>query len=349
MEQNFILKQLKNNKRVLIHIAIWATFIGLNFLQLYLSKQKLHQFFFTMTLGSLVIFYLNYLYLVPKFLLKKKTTSYLVLILLLTTVPFILTEVFFAEPFPKMIIKNDEIIALNLKPAPHIKFIGPILFNLTTVIIGTAIRVYSEWVKNETKKREIEIQKSNAELHFLKTQLNPHFLFNSLNSIYSLTNKKSNDASEAVITLSELMRYMLYQTDNEFVLLKDELEYIQNYLKLQRLRIANNENVTLNIRGSIADQKIKPLLLISFIENAFKYGTDFKGNTEVKIAIQIEDLCLQFECINLIGNKNTDYKNSGIGLTNTKERLDLLYPDKHELKVNSDNGKFEVNLILNLE
>jgi hypothetical protein len=349
MEQNFFLKYLKNNKRVLIHIAVWATFIGLNFLQLYLSKQKLYQFFFTMAFGSLAVFYLNYLYLVPRFLLKKKTTTYLVHIVLLITVPFIVIEVFFAEPFPGIMIKNDEDVAFHLKPPTPLKFVGPILFNLTVVIIGTAIRVYSEWVKNENKKREIEIQKSNAELHFLKTQLNPHFLFNSLNSIYSLTNKKSNDAPEAVITLSELMRYMLYQTDNEFVLLKDELEYIQNYLKLQRLRIANNENVTLNIRGSITDQKIKPLLLISFIENAFKYGTDFKGNTEVKIAIHIEDLRLQFECTNIIGNKNTDYKNSGIGLSNTKERLDLLYPDKHELTVNSDNGKFEVHLILNLQ
>ena len=144
------------------------------------------------------------------------------------------------------------------------------------------------------------------------------------------------------------MRYMLYETNNDFVTLNKEIEYIQNYLKLQRLRIANNEHVTLNIHGSISNQKIRPLLLISFIENAFKYGTDFKGNTEVKIEIDVNGDELQFKCINLIGNRKKENDSSGIGLKNTRERLELLYKDKHTLLVAEKDNRFIVNLTLNL-
>ena len=170
----------------------------------------------------------------------------------------------------------------------------------------------------------------------------------SMNYAANGTSKKSNDAPEAVITLSELMRYMLFQADQEFVLLKDEVEYIQNYLRLQRLRIANNENVKLNIRGELNQQKIRPLLLISFIENAFKYGTDFKGNTLVKIEIEIVQNELQFKCENIVGRKKKANETFGIGLKNTKEQLNLLYPNKYSLKIEDDSDYFSVFLKLKL-
>lgn len=141
---------------------------------------------------------------------------------------------------------------------------------------------------------------------------------------------------------------MLYETDNEYVTLTKELEYIQNYLKLQRLRIANNKDVILNIHGVISNQKIRPLLFISFIENAFKYGTDFKGHTEVKIEININQDHLTFKCVNIIGNRNTNKDSSGIGLQNTKERLEFLYPNKHTLEVEERDNRFIVNLSLKL-
>ncbi|WP_141675455.1 sensor histidine kinase [Formosa haliotis] len=224
----------------------------------------------------------------------------------------------------------------------------PSFFIIVLLVIGTAVKMYLEWDNNIQLQKDIEAQKSSAELHFLKNQLSPHFLFNSLNSIYSLTNKKSNDAPEAVITLSELMRYMLYQADNDFVLLQDELDYVQNYLKLQRLRIANNQDVTLQIRGPIGQQKIRPLLLIPFIENAFKYGTDYKGNTLVHIQIVVNEFNLKFKCVNLIGNQKQDPNNSGIGLQNTKERLQLLYPNQHTLEIEELDNQFIVQLNLNV-
>ncbi|HEX9826264.1 MAG TPA: sensor histidine kinase [Flavobacteriaceae bacterium] len=307
-------------------------------------------------LGNILLFYINYSYLVPEFLLKKKAVLYV----LFTVVLIVISAYIFKElaPEPKHTIVFKELVpgskhTISPPPIPkgkfiHIRLIGPLAFNILLIVTGIALRVYAEWNRNERLKKEIEVQKSATELSFLKNQLNPHFLFNSLNSIYSLTTKKSNDAPEAVITLSELMRYMLYETDNDFVLLKEELEYIQNYIKLQRLRIAKNENVTINIHGSISNQKIRPLLLISFIENAFKYGTDFKGNTEIKIEIHVKEDELQFTCINLIGDRKADKVSSGIGLQNTKDRLELLYPDKHTLLVEEKDDRFIVKLTLKL-
>lgn len=297
---------------------------------------------FILLLGSnILIFYINYLYLVPQILLKKKTITYLLLVAVFVFIPTLLR---FDPPLPPPGFPES----FNGTRPPG-RSIIPFIMGLSFIVVGTSIRIYMEWNRNEIEKKEKENQKSKTELHFLKHQLSPHFLFNSLNSIYSLSSKKSPDTPEAIITLSELMRYMLYQTDTELVPLNDELEYIQNYLKLQRLRIANNENVTINIHGSIINQKITPLLLISFIENAFKYGTDFKGNTEVKIRIIVQPDKLEFTCENLIGQRKESSENSGIGLVNTRERLKLLYPKRHFLKVEEEENRFVVYLTLDLK
>ncbi|WP_175445399.1 sensor histidine kinase [Ulvibacter litoralis] len=225
----------------------------------------------------------------------------------------------------------------------------PVALNVSFILIGTIIRMYMEWNKNETRKKEIESVRTTTQLQFLKNQINPHFLFNSLNTIYSLTTKKASNAPEAVITLSELMRYMLYRANNEYVPLQEELDYISNYIKLQRLRLAYAENVTINIRGNVGAQKVRPLLLISFIENAFKYGTDYQGNTEIKIVITVSENNLSFTCVNLIGNRKADTENSGIGLVNTRERLEMLYPGMHTLEVSEKEGKYIVDLNLTLQ
>ncbi|CAH8284033.1 histidine kinase [Mariniflexile fucanivorans] len=345
--ENVGVQNNRKRKQILLHVSIWAVFICFNLLQPRMQTEAMLSRIALIFVGNMALFYINYSYLVTHFLLKNKTSLYAILVFVLLVLSTLIFNEFtpefkpgpeFKPPFP------------DNKPNSffHLKLIGPFIFNVLLVATGTAFRVYTEWNRNERKKKEIEVQKSSTELHFLKHQLSPHFLFNSLNSIYSLTTKKSNDAPEAVITLSELMRYMLYETNSEFVPLAKELDYIQNYLKLQRLRIANNTDVTLNIHGSISNQKIRPLLFISFIENAFKYGTDFKGHTEVKIEINVNGDDLHFKCINIIGNRKTDKDSSGIGLQNTKERLELLYSNKHILTVEEKEGRFIVNLELKL-
>ncbi|WP_170062858.1 sensor histidine kinase [Polaribacter butkevichii] len=228
---------------------------------------------------------------------------------------------------------------INLRP--------PILL-LLFFALSTCIKLVAEWYKSEKERTLIASQKVNSELSFLKAQLNPHFLFNSLNSIYSLANKKSDDTTVAIVTLSELMRYMIYEANEELISLEKEIDYIKNYISLQLLRLKDSSGVKINIHGDL-NYKIEPLLLISFIENAFKYGTDYKGKTDISIKISTINDQLQLEVYNLSSLQNAINKDSGIGLENIQNRLNLLYPKAHTLKITKTKKSFEVLLKINLK
>ena len=338
-----VFNRLRVSQKVVTHLILWGLFSTILLLRFFLDFRAISYGFFLR--GSIIIgvFYINYALLVPFLLLKKKIKIYLCCALIL-----IGAAMFLFQQIPVSIYYEQH--RLFIKP----KFFGArkhgmlFIINVVFIVVGTAIKLYEEWYKNEQNKKEMRAQKIEAEIQILRNQLNPHFLFNSLNSIYSLTRKQSLEAPEAVITLSELMRYMLYQANKDLVLLKEEMEYIQSYFKLQLLRVAKSELVSINIRGDIKDQKIRPLLLVSFIENAFKYGTDFEGNTEVKIVVNICENNLEFKCVNLIGNTAVHGRTHGIGINNTKGRLDLLYPDKHKLEISNEDGKYIVVLKLDL-
>ncbi|GLU45305.1 hypothetical protein Musp01_29290 [Muricauda sp. NBRC 101325] len=223
------------------------------------------------------------------------------------------------------------------------------MLNLSApIFISGLLRMYVEWRKNEDLRQVVEKEKVSSELQFLKTQLNPHFLFNSLNAIYSLSVKNSSNTSEAIISLSELMRYMLYEADKERVPLAKEIDYIKNYVQLQRLRLSDSVNVKLKISGDERDKEVPPLLFISFIENAFKYGTDYTGKTFVNINISINQNNIVLRVENKIGVQRKQNKNSGVGLENIKNRLRLLYPNTHELNITDNGENYIVNLTLNL-
>lgn len=337
------------SRKVLLHAGVWLVFLSLLTVEIYWNAERFPVFAALALVLNILLFYLNYLVLVPRFLLKKKTKTYILSMLLALVMVLGFRELAFVDVPPPHLKRPEDLPGPEPPFFNGFKYLFPLLISLSFIVIGTAIKVYEEWNRSLVEEKEIEAFKTRTELHYLKNQLSPHFLFNSLNSIYSLINAKSEEASEAVIMLSELMRYMLYQADSEFVALADELAYTQNYVRLQRLRIANNENVTLNIHGAVTHQKIRPLLLISFIENAFKYGTDYKGNTEVRIVITVKENTLEFECRNLIGARKRDQHNSGIGLENTTDRLKLLYAEKHLLNVFEEDSKFVVHLKLNLD
>lgn len=196
----------------------------------------------------------------------------------------------------------------------------------------------------ELQQKELLMQNRNAELMFLRSQLNPHFLFNSLNNIYALVYANSGQALPAIAGLSELLRYMLYHTD-EKVPLEKELEYIRKYISLQKLRYEHNILAELYVTGSAAGITIAPLVLIPFIENAFKHG-DFSGNNQgLVITIRIDTNKLVVFCMNKKGNHQKDSA-GGIGLENVKRRLQLLYPGKHALGIDDHADSFAVNLEL---
>jgi len=249
----------------------------------------------------------------------------------------------------KIIYKGPRIRAIMATRQPWFFKIAPSLFYILIITISAIIRTLTEYYSNQQNKLIAETHRTNTELIYLRKQTNPHFLFNSLNSIYSLAHKKSDLVPDAIVTLSELMRYMLYETDNKTVALEKEINYIQNYIELQKLRLNDIEDIVINVHGDTRNKFIEPLLLISFVENAFKYGTDYKGAAHVKIKIFINENSLDFWTENTIEDYTKDPENSGIGLANIKNRLDLLYPGAHQLDITQDNQYYRVHLNLKLD
>jgi len=205
--------------------------------------------------------------------------------------------------------------------------------------------------ESETKLTKIQKEKLTAELDALKSQINPHFLFNSLNSIYSLVLKKSDHAPEALIKLSDSMRYIIYESNHEKVPLVQEIDFLRNYIELQRLRTSAKDKLSFEVSGEIAEQKIAPLLMIPIIENCFKYG--IKGETEqsfVSVDIDASKNHLTLKTINNRGSVDhvESKEHAGTGLKNLRKRLELIYPDQHLLKIEERDDKFIVELKIDL-
>lgn len=356
------IKNTSSNK-ILFHGIIWIFFILTSLIQFYESPFKVSPDFYVQWGTGIILFYLNYFYLVPVLLLEKKYWLYFVfvsaLILIFMVVrlnyfipDFAQTRVVKALPPPevlKLLHKGGRLKTFVATKQPLFFKIGPSFFYILIITISAVIRTLTEFYNNQQNKLIAETHRTNTELIYLRKQTNPHFLFNSLNSIYSLAHKKSDLVPDAIVTLSELMRYMLYETDNKTVDLEKEINYIQNYIELQKLRLNNIEDIVINVHGDTRNKFIEPLLLISFVENAFKYGTDYKGAAHVKIKIFILNSSLDFWIENTIEDYSKDPDNSGIGLVNIQNRLDLLYPNAHKLDITQDDEFFRVHLNLELD
>ena len=210
---------------------------------------------------------------------------------------------------------------------------------------GVVVRFIVEWFRNEKQKETLKQENLKSELMLLRQQVNPHFLFNTLNNIYSLVYKKDDIAPDSVLKLSSIMRYMLYDSNTDFVDCKEEIDYLTNYIELEKLRLVNKENVILLVDGDCSNCKIAPMLFIPFIENAFKHGNQ---KNEISIKISFADNKINLHCSNIISDK-TASKDScgGIGLTNVKRRLNLIYPNKHNLKIETVENSYVVDLSIN--
>nr|WP_246859657.1 histidine kinase [Spirosoma sp. KCTC 42546] len=228
-------------------------------------------------------------------------------------------------------------------------------YSFPFAIILLAVQVVNAIINLRTKNLQLEKDKLNLELDFLKSQVNPHFLFNTLNSVYSRIFDNDEKAADLILRLSELMRYNLYETDSPKIALDKELAYIQNYLNLERNRLSDRHVVIeYEQRGNPSTYQITPLLLIAFVENAFKHGA--KGTTDpayVQVSADITAGQLVFRVENSVPNKlpvsELDRKSGGVGLGNVRRRLDTLYKDKYELVVTQTEITYEVTLIIQVE
>lgn len=333
----------KNRFQLMVHISIWILLYGLSFYPILSEARPIPFDIFPKLIVIIMLFYFNYFYLVPTFLLRKNVLVYLFVSLVLILASVFVLDYFFEPEFPKNRIMNRQLP----RDFGYMWLYRSFISLGIPYVISAILRMYVEWKQNENLRLSVEKENIKSELQFLKAQLNPHFLFNTLNTIYALSVKKSPDTSGAIVDLSELMRYMLYEADKDLVPLNKELDYIKSYIQLQLLRLSDSENVSLKITGEDRGRAVPPLLFISFIENAFKYGTDYRGKTFVKINIDITDESIFLNVKNKIGVFKESTKNSGIGLENIRNQLELIYPALHQLEVKNDGENYEVSLTIN--
>jgi LytS/YehU family sensor histidine kinase len=210
----------------------------------------------------------------------------------------------------------------------------------------------NDWLESQREKQELQSQTLQSELKFLKSQINPHFLFNTLNSLYALTLKKSDLAPEIVLKLSEMMRYMLYECNEREVPLSKEINYLKNYLELEKIRQGKKMNINFQMEGELANQKIAPLMFIPFIENSFKHGLSNQisnGYVDIKLKINGEKVNMNIENSKAASMPSpTGKRSGGIGLKNVRRRLNLLYPEHYKLEIEEDPNTYKVKLEIDL-
>ncbi|MFZ4413154.1 MAG: sensor histidine kinase [Bacteroidales bacterium] len=292
-----------------------------------------------------VAVYSNLLFLIPRFLKKKKYFSFVFLQLLNIIVFFLLN--FFTS-----VLLEYKLSVINFKII-LIEFIYEFILITMFLSVTSFLKYLRDWIDyqdDSIKFKETQRQKLEAELKLLRGQINPHFLFNTLNNLYALSLDKSEKTPPMILHLSDLMRYMLYECRDDHVLLDKEINFIKNYIELEKIRIGDKANFEMKIIGSTGNKQIAPLLFIPFIENAFKHGVNKQlDSSYIRIVFDLEKSAhIKFTIENTIDNREhlVDKKYSGIGIENVKKRLSLLYPDKYSLKITDHQNIFSVELII---
>ena len=229
-----------------------------------------------------------------------------------------------------------------------------ILLYLLFLFAAFAYRLSKDWWRNERQRALLAEEKLATELNYLKAQLNPHFLFNTLNNLYALAERAGNEPlSEGIAGLAELMRYAVYDSRADYVPLDKELRFLRSMVEMQSLRLEEEDDVDIAFRvsGEYGHLVIAPLLLMPFLENAFKHGVRYGQHSAIQIEVMLEGCTLYFKTVNRAHeNQNRPHEEkAGIGLENTRRRLQLLYPEKHQLEIKNQNGRFSVNLQLELD
>jgi two-component system, LytTR family, sensor kinase len=274
-------------------------------------------------------FYFNLFILYPKFLVPKKPAAYIFFALLTAiTIGVVYCFVFYEH------IEGPIIIHILLK----------MIMTLVFIACSTVLKVIQTSMNEQRLKQQKETENLRTELSFLRSQISPHFMFNVLNSIVALIRQKSDKLESVVIELSNLMRYMLYESDEESVSLRTEIDYLKSYIDLQMQRFGEDIRVHTSIPTEIPDRYLEPMLLIPLVENAFKHGYGIMNDSEISIDLKFSDSTLSMEVRNKFVQKRPEVntRNSGIGLKNLKRRLNLMYPDLHQLEVQTRGDWFIV-------
>jgi len=324
--------------RILLHILFWI--LSLFAIGTYFSISNtlsiidyVYSAFFNLCLVFLV--YANLNFLVPKFLERGAYHWYVIGILLAIGVSLILHDIIFDILLPLLPIEfylvsfTDRLILIQV-------------FAIY-IVVSTLLHLSESWFK----LHKLQHEKLHIELNALRAQLNPHFLFNGLNSIYSLSLKNHVETPSAILKLSNLLRYSLYEVGDDLVPVEREIEEIGNYIDIQKLRLEQGVGITYNVDGEFEGEMLAPMLFLPILENAFKHGPKGKEKGFIKVTISRNGLEIIFTCSNSVtGTDDPTISAGGIGLENLSKRLELLYPGKHTLSIQSNEDKFTVELKL---
>ncbi|MCA0364375.1 MAG: histidine kinase [Bacteroidetes bacterium] len=328
--------------RVLFHLLFWFYWLLLPILNSIMDNDthrlELLTSILPANLLSLPFFYINTEILIKRFFSKNQLTRYFLSLLVLFVVYlilYVLLKDYLMDKYPVKVYDSRTLF--------------PVVFIISMSTLYGVIVIMVNQSKKDSEEKE---EKLKSELSFLRSQISPHFIFNVLNSIVYLIRTKSDRAENVTIELSNLIRYMLYESENKQVLLEKEIEYLKNYIELQKIRFGDDVNINLKIEGTPGTLFIEPMLLIPFVENAFKHGVGFIKNPEIDIWLNITSPNnFRFKVSNKIGPEKENQKdsNSGIGLKNVKRRIELLYPESNNLKVKNNDAVFEIDLSLGLK
>ena len=358
---------------LILHFAVWIVLFMLPTYLFYADsgndKSFLYRTYFQIFLYA-VIFYANYLWLTPRLFFRKKKVLYFVTALALVAATTFVNELAFPRsnkgPMPD---RMENQMQPGVQPPPGIPFAPqnfpsgerkrpaknwPVYnFLLTTLFLsgfGMGLSFSDKLRHHEKERKEAEKEMLNTELAFLKNQINPHFFFNTLNNIYSLVQTDVADGQKAILQLSKLMRYLLYETEKGNKLLSEEIEFMRTYIELMKLRISEKVAFKLSFPEDYTDISIPPLLFLPFIENAFKHGISYRSPSFINVMLNVLPGTIIFTCSNSIvtHGKNLLRQDSGIGLENVKKRLALLFPGNYDLKVTETETAFQVLLKINI-
>ncbi len=337
---------------VLTHLIGWGILFGFPFFFFSRNGESFNWLVYMrhcmVPIFFIVVFYLNYFVLIPKYLFNGQVKRFLLINLLLIVV--ISIGLHFWQQFSYSLIMTDKEIPKRHGPPAWVFFTRDLGSLVLTAALSVAIKMTGHWMRIENARREAEKEHTETELKNLRNQLNPHFLLNTLNNIYALIAFNSDKAQEAVLELSKLLRYVLYDNQQTYVPLSKEMDFIRNYIELMRIRLS--DNVTVETQFDIhpnSQTEIAPLIYISLIENAFKHGISPTEPSFIRIAFSET----KEEVVCSISNSNhpkpeTDKSGSGVGLEQVSKRLELLYPGRYHWKrgVSKDNRIYTSELII---
>ncbi|WP_299551127.1 histidine kinase [Seonamhaeicola sp.] len=336
--------------KILLHLVFWCAVL-LFFIYFFRGGSKnfddtLSFCLFLMPI-TIATTYVSIYKLIPDYLIKKKYFQFILYSIYTFIISgyLIMVSIFFSLIY----IAKFEYNEMN-PVTKNILFVATAVYLVVIIISGYKLLRLNithtrQTGKLETKILETQLKLKEQELHYLKMQIHPHFLFNTLNTMYGFALKKANETPEMILKLSNLLDYLLYKVDKPFVLLSEDINHIKDYIELEKMRFNKTLNIDFTTKNISENIKIAPMLLLPFIENSFKHGAIKKGVLNIVSSLTCKDGYIHFYIENTCSEDETPKK--GIGLTNIKKRLDLLYKDKYDLKIHHENGIFKVNLGLN--